>query len=149
MLTAPISGTITQISGLQKGSFALPNQTVGYISPKGSLLVECYISPHDIGLIRDSMPVKFQYDAYNYNQWGIGSGHIYSISNDVTFINEQPFFKVRCTMNEHQLFLKNGFVGNLKKGMTLTGRFVVTQRSLYQLLFDKVDNWLNPKIRNG
>lgn len=30
--------------------------------------------------------------------------------------------------------------------MTLTGRFMITKRSLFQLLYDKTDNWLNPKI---
>lgn len=34
----------------------------------------------------------------------------------------------------------------VKKGMTLTGRFMITKRSLLQLLYDKTDNWLNPKI---
>lgn len=34
----------------------------------------------------------------------------------------------------------------LKKGMNFTGRFIVTKRTLYHLLFDNVDDWLNPKI---
>jgi len=35
-----------------------------------------------------------------------------------------------------------------KKGMTLQARFIVTKRSLWQLLYDKVDDWANPNIRN-
>ncbi|GHT22645.1 hypothetical protein AGMMS4957_13110 [Bacteroidia bacterium] len=64
-----------------------------------TLLVECYVSPTDIG------------------------------------------YTTRLILQ-----LKNGYKGNLKKGMTLTGRFYLTDRSLWQLLFDKVDNWVNPKI---
>ena len=29
--------------------------------------------------------------------------------------------------------------------MTLTGRFMLIRRNLFQLLYDKTDNWLNPK----
>jgi len=42
--------------------------------------------------------------------------------------------------------LKNGYEGKLKKGVTLQARFVVTERSLWQLLYDKVDDWVNPNI---
>jgi HlyD family secretion protein len=28
--------------------------------------------------------------------------------------------------------------------MTFKARFIVTERTLFQLLFEKVDNWLNP-----
>ena len=36
--------------------------------------------------------------------------------------------------------------GKLKKGMTLQAYFNVARRSLYQLLYDKIDNWLNPQV---
>jgi hypothetical protein len=29
--------------------------------------------------------------------------------------------------------------------MTLTTRYIITRRSLFDLLFDKIDDWLNPK----
>ena len=34
-----------------------------------------------------------------------------------------------------------------KKGMTVQARFIVARRSFWQLLFDKVDNWLNPNLK--
>lgn len=30
--------------------------------------------------------------------------------------------------------------------MTFTARFTVAERSLYQLLYDKVDDWVNPNV---
>jgi HlyD family secretion protein len=47
-------------------------------------------------------------------------------------------------LDNKQLHLKNGFAGELKKGMTVQARFVVIKRSLWQLLFDKIDDWVNP-----
>ena len=54
-------------------------------------------------------------------------------------------FRVRCAVKENTLQLKNGYKGMLQKGLTYTARFYLTRRTLWQLLFDKLDNWLNPK----
>jgi len=146
VITAPISGTITNYAGIEENNFIVPNQQIGRISPDEELLVECYVSPSNIGMIRPDMSVKFQFHSFNYNQWGMGSGKVTRISNNVININDQPFFKVRCSLDKNYLVLKNGCKGYLKKGMTLTGRFMIVRRSLFQLIYDKTDNWLNPKI---
>jgi len=147
ILKAPTSGTIIQFSGIQVGSFLTPGQFIASISNDNNLLVECYVSPTDIGYIKENQNVSFQLDAFNYNQWGLARGIVREISRDVININEQPVFRVRCSLDTKYLQLKNGYKGDLKKGMTLTGRFYLTDRSLWQLLFDKVDNWMNPKLQ--
>jgi len=146
VITAPISGTIIQYAGLMKGNFIVPNQVIAQISPISDLLVECYVSPADIGYLQVGTKARFQFDAFNYNQWGLAGGEIVEISSDLISVNEQPVFKIRCTLKNEYLQLKNNYKGQLKKGMTLTGRFTLTERTLSQLLFDKVDNWLNPKL---
>jgi HlyD family secretion protein len=146
ILTAPVSGTITAYSGIKNGNFIVPNQQIACISPDDELLVECYVSPADIGFIHTDMKVTFQFHSFNYNQWGTGSGRVTQISSNVININDLPFFKVRCSLEQKSLLLKNGYKGYLKKGMTLTGRFMLIRRSLFQLLYDKTDSWLNPKM---
>ena len=93
------------------------------------------------------MPVNFQIDAFNYNEWGLVAGKIIDIANDFVLINEQPVFKIKCELKQQTVALPTGYTANLKKGMTLRGRFVVAKRSLYQLLYDKVDDWVNPKVK--
>src|SRR5574344_388220 len=146
VVTAPVSGTIIQYSGLSKGNFIMPSQVIAQISPTSGLLVECYVSPTDIGYLNVGTMARFQLDAFNYNQWGLVKGKIEEISSDLIAVNDQPVFKIRCSLENEFLLLKNGYKGNLKKGMTLTGRFSLTERTLWQMLFDKVDNWLNPKL---
>ena len=111
--------------------------------------MECYISPSDIGLVRKEQSVKFQIDAYNYNQWGLASGKVIDIDQNITMDRDNYFFKVRCLMDRDFLTLKNGYKGDISKGMTLTARFLIANRSIWQLLYDKVDNWLNPKFKNS
>lgn len=146
VITAPVSGTIVQYIGMQVGNFITPGQSIAQITSSDSLLVECYVNPADIGYMRILQDVNFQIDAFNYQQWGLLHGKVTEIIPDIVQINEQPFFRVRCLLDKHYLELPNGYRGNIKKGMTTTARFYLSRRSLWQLLFDKIDNWINPKI---
>lgn len=146
-LKAPIDGSVQNLSGVQEGAYIFANQKIGEISPDGGLTAFCYVKPSDIGLIRQGQQVRFQIDAYNYNQWGLAKGKVLDISDDIIVVNSsQPVFKVRCALDKNYLVLKNGYKGYLKKGMSFTARFTVTERSLYQLLYDKVDDWVNPNL---
>ena len=142
---APISGTIENFSGIQKGSFINASQSIATISSPDHLIVENNVSPNDIGLIKKNQKVKFQLDAFNYNQWGLLEGKVIDIDHNITIQGEQAFFKVRCTLDSKTLHLKSGYKTDVSKGMTLTTRYIITRRSLFDLLFDKIDNWLNPK----
>lgn len=64
------------------------------------LVVECHVSPQDIGLVKKRMRANFQIDAFNYNEWSL----------------------------------------------VVRTRFVVAERTLFQLLHDKADDWLNPAL---
>lgn len=146
-LRAPIGGSVQNLAGMQNGAYVFANQKIGEISPDASLTAFCYIKPADIGLIKKGQEVRFQIDAYNYNQWGSASGKVIDISDDIVIVNgNQPVFKVKCSLDQDHLKLKNGYKGYLKKGMNFTARFTVTSRSLYQLLYDKVDDWVNPNV---
>ena len=146
VILAPMSGSLLQVAGFQKGNFISPTQTLAYISSNNMLLAECYISPSDIGYIRQNQSATFQFDAFNYNDWGIVQGKVSQVLHDVVLIDQKPMFRVRCTLDKNSLQLKNGYKGNIQKGLTFTARFKLNRRSLWQLLFDKVDNWLNPKL---
>ncbi len=144
MIVAPINGTLLNVNGQELGGFVNAGTKLGEISPDTELLVECYVSPVDIGLLRVNNKINFQIDAYNYNQWGLATGEIIAIGKDIELVENRPVFKVRCKVNQKYLSLKNGFKGNLKKGMTLNANFQLVERSLYNLLYDKMDDWLNP-----
>ena len=145
-LQSPAIGTVQAIKGLRSGSLVSANEVLAEISPDSGIIVETYVPPKDIGYLKVGTPVTLQIDAYNYNQWGMASGTVTAISADVFTDNDQPYFKVRCALHENKLVLKNGYEGTLKKGMTLQARFFITKRTLFQLLYDKADDWLNPNI---
>ena len=149
IVTAPISGRLVNFSGIQKGNFIVQGQPIGEISPEENQVAECMVSPKDIGFIKKNQKVKFQIDAYNYNQWGLLEGKVVDIDRNIT-VNQQTgeaYFKVRCVMDKNYLQLKNGYKGQIGKGMTLTARFYLLDRTLWQLLFDRVDDWFNPNLK--
>ena len=84
VVLAPISGTIENFSGVQKGSFINASQSIAVISSPDELIVESNVSPNDIGLIKKNQKVKFQLDAFNYNQWGFLEGKVIDIDRNVT-----------------------------------------------------------------
>ena len=144
MVTAPITGILKDVKGITPGAFLVSGTIVAEISPDTDLVAECYLSPSDIGTMKKNNKVNFQIDAFNYNQWGLATGHIKEISKDVDLLDNQPVFTVKCIVNQSYLTLSNGFQGELKKGMTFNARFLLTERTLFELLYDKADDWLNP-----
>ena len=76
-------------------------------------------------------------------------GKVQEIDQNIK-VNEQTgeaYFRVLCGMDRNYLKLKNGYKGQIGKGMTLTARYHLLDRTLWQLLFDKADDWFNPKLK--
>lgn len=148
-LHAATKGNIHNLIGIKEGSYVYVNQKIAEISPDSTLVVYCFVTPKDIGQIMSGQSARFRVDAFNFHQWGVLTGKVKDISNDVYLLdNQQPVFKVKCTLERDYLALKSGHKGHLRKGMTLQANFLITRRNLYQLLFDKADDWLNPTKLN-
>lgn len=141
---APVSGNLEQFTGIYPGNTLRAGETVAVISPDSTLISEIYVNPKDIGYLDREKKVKIQVDAFNYNEWGVLQGDIKNISSDFIMVNNTPMFRVRCTMDKNYLSLQNGIKGYMKKGMTVRARFKIAERSLFQLIYQDADSWLNP-----
>lgn len=146
-IRAPLAGALEQFSGLTPGTYVQAGQTVGWVSPDGELVAEIYVSPKDIGFVWRGQSVRLQVDAFNYNQWGLVDATVLDVAQDFTLHDRNPIFKVRCAFSRNHLALKSGVIGYLKKGMTVQARFLVADRTLLQLLYNEVDDWLNPLLK--
>ncbi|MFI3297507.1 MAG: efflux RND transporter periplasmic adaptor subunit [bacterium] len=152
IILSPVAGIVQRIEGVHIGSYVLQGQKLFEFSADSTLLVECMIQPKDIGYIKLGQNVRMQVDAYNYNEWGLASGEVIEVFDDVSHVTSStgvsPLFKVLCSINTPTLQLKNGHIGEIKRGMTVNARFKITQRTLFQLLYDKIDDWMNPNIQS-
>ena len=146
VLTSPVSGTLDQFSGIYAGSSLQAGNSLGFISPDSALFAEIYVSPNNIGYIYPGMPVKIQVGSFNYNEWGMIEGDVAEISSDylTDSSGKNSFYKVKCHIEKNYLMRKNGTKGILKKGMPVLSHFIITKRSLFDLLHQKMDDWANP-----
>lgn len=145
IVRSPVNGTVDQFMGIYRGSSLQAGQSLAIISPDSTLYIETYVTPRDIGYMYIGMPVNVQVESFNYNQWGSISGKVADISSDfLTDKQGNSFYKVKCSMEKDYLTLKNGRKGKLKKGMSVAAHFRITRRSLFDLLYQKIDDWINP-----
>ena len=143
-LNAAIGGVLQKIENLSVGTFVSIGQTLAIISPRENLVAEVLLNTRDIGLITYNTPVVLQIDAFNHLEWGQVNGLITEISKDAYLINGEPRFRILCDLDRQSLSLKNGAIGRLKKGLTLSARFEIANRTLFQLLRDRLDDWFSP-----
>ncbi|MFV0271231.1 MAG: HlyD family secretion protein [Macellibacteroides fermentans] len=151
IITSPVNGTLDQFRGIYKGSNIQAGNTLAIISPNSTLFVEVYVSPRNIGYIYEEMAVQTQIQSFNYNEWGTIPGKVKEISSDFFTDNTtgNTFYKVKCNLDKTSLIRKNGIKGNLKKGMTVYCHFMITRRSLLDLIYQNVDDWINPTQYNN
>ena len=146
IVRSPVSGTIDQFSGIYRGSSIQAGQSLAVVSPDSTLCMEIYVTPRNIGFMSIGMPVHVQVESFNYNEWGTLPGEVNEISSDfLTDSQGNSFYKVKCRTERNYLMLKSGQKGVLKKGMTVNAHFMITRRSLFDLLYQKIDDWANPK----
>lgn len=145
VVKSPVAGTVEQFSGIYSGSSIQAGQLLAMVSPDSTMCFEVYVSPRNIGYIDVGMPVNVQVSSFNYNEWGTINGKVQEISSDfLTDSRGNSYYKVKCDMEKDYLMLKNGRKGKLKKGMTANVRFMIARRSLFDLLYQRMDDWVNP-----
>ena len=143
IVRAPVTGMLMEFAGWAPGSYLPPGQPIGRISPDDDLQVEAMISPQDAGLVRPGQSVRLLIDALPHTYWGALTGTVRSVSTDLTtgLLTASPGFKVLIEPHSTVLARPDGRRAELRKGLTLTARMVVAQRSLLQLLYDEAGGW--------
>ncbi len=146
MILAPVSGSLEEFSGIFPGSVLQTGDIIGVISPDSRLIAEIYMPSKNIAYLTTGQEVSMQVDAFPSREWGLVKAEIYDISNDYIWLDQQAVYRVKCSFPEKRLVLKSGYEGELIKGMTIQARCMIASRSLFQLLTDKADDWLDPGI---
>jgi len=144
-IRSPFNGTIQNIT-VVSNSYIQTGDQLAEITPDTSIIAEVYVHPNQVALLKADQNVHFGIHAFNYNQWGGIEGKVISISEDITMIEGYPFFKTICSLSKGYLTLRNGRKGYLRKGMTLSAHFRIEERTIFQLMYDKLEDWLIPEF---
>lgn len=155
LVRAPADGVLVGFTGWSAGGFVTAGQSLGAVSPEDALVAEVHVSPRDIGLVRVGQTARLQIDAYPYTQWGTLAGTVTAVSGDLA-VGVAPSsisagggktnvgFKVLVRPVTSYLLLKSGQHGHLRKGLTLSARFLVARRSLLQIIYENTSASLDP-----
>lgn len=146
ILVSPAEGVVMGIRKQYTSGLLQSGEILCMITPEDSLVAECLVGPADIGFLRKGQPVSFRIDAFDHQQFGTIKGKVVEIDQDYTSIDNHPVFRIRCSFDSTRLGLRNGYSAILKKGMTLQARFIIARRTIWQICFDRVQNWLEPTI---
>ena len=138
-LHAPTDGTVLSLDVKNIGEVVQPGQTMAELAPSDSPLVLSAILPsREAGLVETGMQVNMKFDAFPYQDYGILSGEVASISPDA-IIDQQlgSVYEINVALDQHYVLHENEKV-ELKAGQTASAEIVVRKRRIIDVLLDPI-----------
>jgi hemolysin D len=135
LVYAPVNGTVSMLHIDNVGEVARLGDTLAEIAPDGAPLVLSAVLPNqEAGLVEIGMPVQIKFDAFPYQEYGIVSGKVLSISPDAE-IDEKlgAVYKVDISVDREALTQTERPI-QFKAGQTASAEIVVRQRRILDVL---------------
>jgi membrane fusion protein len=145
VITAPITGTVTNIAVSQGQSIAA-DSLFATVLPLGSVLhAEMLVPTRAIGFVSKGKEVVMRYEAFPYERFGQYRGVISDVSQTVWSAGErigptttrEPVYRVAVTL-EKQSVAALGQEFPLRSGMVVNGDILLEKRSLIEWIFEPV-----------
>lgn len=137
-LYAPVDGIISTLNIRNAGEVVQQGQTVAEVAPKTAPLVLSASLPNqEAGFVKLGMPVQVKLDAFPYQDFGIVSGQVTSISPDTKQDEKQgiSFYKVEVAL-ERNYVTANQQAISFKAGQTATADIIIRRRRIADILLD-------------
>ncbi|MEQ9551534.1 MAG: HlyD family efflux transporter periplasmic adaptor subunit [Coleofasciculus sp. G3-WIS-01] len=136
-LYAPVDGVVSSLNVSNQGEVVQPSQTIAEMAPEGEPLVLSASLPNrDAGFVKVGMPVKVKLDAYPYQDYGIVTGEITSISPDAK-PHEQfgAVYQVEVELDRNHIKDKGRLI-EFKAGQTATAEIIIRRRRIADILLE-------------
>jgi hemolysin D len=136
-LYAPINGVISALNVHNTGEVVQPGQTIAEMTPtEAPLVLEVSLPNREAGFVKTGMPVQVKFDAFPYQNYGIVSGKVISISPDAkTDERLGVFYRAQVSLDRDSVKANNQ-TWKLKAGQTASAEIVIRQRSIADVLLD-------------
>lgn len=138
-IKAPADGFISSLNVRKIGEVVQPGQTIAEVAPQGApLILVAALPTREAGFVKVGDPVQIKFDAYPYQDYGIVSGKVKSISPDA-----KPDERLGGVYRV-EIVLDRSFVAkhqqeiHLKAGQTATAEIVIRRRSIAEILLDPI-----------
>jgi len=137
-LTAPVAGTVQQLSVHTLGGVATAAQPVMEIVPDDTLEVEANIENKDIGFVRPGQTALVKVKAFPYTRFGYLKGTVVSVSNDAVQDRRHGLMFVTHVRVPTNRIRTNGAWVRLTPGMEVTAEIHTGKRSVARYFLDPV-----------
>ena len=132
-ITAPVSGTVTDLKVHGAGAVVQEGTVVATIAPQGARLVAEVLIPNEqIANVRPGLNAKLLIDAFPYQHYGVFDGKVLSVSPDS--IPGEGGSVYRAIVLPDATKLGSGAL--LKPGLSLSARIVTERRTALALFLD-------------
>lgn len=141
VLTAPVAGEVGDVTA-QVGQRARADTSVVTIVPTNSRLeIWLYAPSRAVGFVRPGQSVRLLFDAFPYQKFGAGQGHVLAVSTvstdpgaiDAGLGIKEPVFRIRVAIDRSAGKMRR--IGALREGMTLSANLVLERRNLWEVFF--------------
>lgn len=137
-LTAPVAGTVQQLSVHTLGGVVTTAQTLMEIVPDDALEVEARLQNRDIGFVEPGQRAAVKIEAFPYSRYGYLDGTITEVSNDAVQDRDRKqglTFPVRIRLDTNRIRVDNRWV-TLTPGMAVTADIRTGRRSVVGYFLD-------------
>jgi hemolysin D len=135
-LTAPVAGTVQQLSVHTLGGVVTTAQSLMEIVPDDALEVEARLLNRDIGFVQVGQHAAVKIEAFPYTRYGYLNGTITDVSNDAVQDKKLGLtFPVRIRLEANRIHVDNRWI-TLTPGMTVTADVATGRRSVIGYFFD-------------
>ncbi|MBM2774422.1 HlyD family type I secretion periplasmic adaptor subunit [Burkholderia territorii] len=135
-LTAPVAGTVQQLSAHTLGGVVTAAQAVMEIVPDDAVEVEAYVENKDVGFVDAGQDVTVKVEAFPYTRYGYVKGTIESVSNDAVQDRKRGLtFMARVKLEHSRMRIENKWI-DLTPGMEVTAEVKTGRRSVAGYFLD-------------
>lgn len=135
-LTAPVAGTVQQLSVHTVGGVVTTAQSLMEIVPDDALKVEAQLRNKDIGFVEVGQKVAVKVEAFPYTRYGFLSGTVSEISNNAVQDKKLGLtFPVRIRLDSNRIKVEQRWI-ELTPGMAITADIRTGRRSVIGYFLD-------------
>ncbi len=147
-LTAPVDGTVQQLSVHTVGGVVTPAQQLMLIVPEEDALeVEAWVENKDIGFVHAGQSAEIKIETFPFTRYGTINGELMHISTDAVADERRGLvYRARVRMQSMRIWVKNKFV-RLVPGMLVHVEVKMGRRRIIEYLLSPLLRYQDESIR--
>jgi len=138
---AEYPGTVSEVYFRNSGAYVREGELLCTLVPAGTpLYMEVTVANRDVGFIEEGMEIKYKIDAFPHFDYGTLRGKVLSISPSAVEDGAGGYvYQVEGSMGEG-FFTIRDVQYRVKPGMTAVAELVIDRKSIFSILFMKLQN---------